>query len=77
MSQNMITPDVKWGIVNRGLVLVGDALVAGVFLVAVNLGLLDRNAAIALVGYALRALVQPSVNIKTSSILPVSIDAPH
>lgn len=51
------------GIVDRALALVGDALVIGIVIAAVQLGALDHNAAVAMVGWALRSILSPTVTL--------------
>lgn len=53
------------GIVDRVLALVGDALVIGIVLLAVNLGALDKSAAIVTIGWALRSIVSPTTTLNT------------
>lgn len=63
-----VSPVTRWEVIDRGLALLGDALVVGIVVVAVQLGLLDRTAGIAVIGWALRALVTPSLSFTKSGI---------
>lgn len=58
-------PSLTTGVVDRVLALVGDALVIGIVLLAVQLGALDRTAAIVTIGWALRSIVSPTTTLST------------
>lgn len=58
----------RWEVINRALTLIGDVMAIGIVVTAVNLGLLEHDAAVAVVGWALRALVHPSLSLGPTGI---------
>lgn len=69
------TPRLATGVIDRVLALVGDGIVVGIVLLAVQLGALDHTTAIVMVGWALRSVLSPTITlgaIAASFGLPLS-----
>ena len=58
-------PSLTTGVLDRALALLGDGIVVGIVIVAVQLGALDHNAAVAMVGWALRSILSPTITLGT------------
>lgn len=63
-------------LLTRGITLLGDGIVVSIMFLAIQFGLLDHNTAIAIVGYALRAVIQPSLTTNGQPIIPVNVNLP-
>lgn len=57
---NVEPADLRWRVLGRTVDFLSDAAVVTLLLVAVQLGALPHETGVAVVGYALRALVHPS-----------------